>query len=81
MEDQSPLDLFPLPGRQVPSADEVFFDHVAWLVHDMDAASEVFEKLGFKLTPYSVHGNRDPELRACPTRHGQSPGDVRLWLY
>jgi len=61
MEDQSPLDLFPLPGRQVPSADEVFFDHVAWLVHDMDAASEVFEKLGFKLTPYSVHGNRDPE--------------------
>lgn len=61
MEDQSPLDLFPLPDRQVPSADEVFFDHVAWFVRDMDSASDVFEKLGFKLTPYSIHGNRHPE--------------------
>ncbi|WNJ98533.1 VOC family protein [Thalassospiraceae bacterium LMO-JJ14] len=47
--------------RQSPIADEVFFDHVAWMVPDMDAASAVFEKLGFCLTDYSVHGNRDPE--------------------
>lgn len=48
-------------ARQSPNGDEVFFDHVAWMVPDMDAASAVFEKLGFYLTDYSVHGNRDPD--------------------
>ena len=52
---------YPFHERQNPAGDEVFFDHVAWMVPDMDAASAVFEKLGFVLTDYSVHGNRDPE--------------------
>ncbi len=52
---------YPFHDRQSPAGDEVFFDHVAWMVPDMDAASAQFEKLGFVLTPYSVHGNRDPE--------------------
>jgi len=52
---------YPFNARQNPDGDEVFFDHVAWMVPDMDAASSVFEKLGFCLTDYSVHGNRDPQ--------------------
>ena len=51
----------PFPDRQVPDAGEVFLDHCAWMVADMDAASAAFERLGFALTPYSEHGNRDPE--------------------
>ena len=61
MDDTSPLELYPYPERQVPSTGEVFFDHVAWMVRDMDTASDAFEKLGFKLTPYSVHANSHPE--------------------
>ena len=49
------------PDRQTPVGDEVFFDHVAWMTADMDGASAAFERLGFVLTPYSEHGNRDPE--------------------
>jgi hypothetical protein len=30
------------------------------MVSDMAGASSVFERLGFPLTPYSVHGDRDP---------------------
>lgn len=52
---------FPYHQQQTPDNGQVFFDHVAWLVNDMDAASVVFERLGFILTPYSIHGNRDPE--------------------
>jgi hypothetical protein len=52
---------FPFHDTQTPGDGQVFFDHVAWLVNDMDAASAVFERLGFILTPYSIHGNRDPE--------------------
>ncbi len=47
------------PDRQLPEGGEVFLDHVAWMTTDMDRASAVFERLGFVLTPYSVHGNRD----------------------
>jgi len=46
---------------QVPGPGQVFLDHVAWMAADMAAASAVFEDLGFRLTPYSEHGNRDPE--------------------
>lgn len=52
---------FPFLDKQTPEDGQVFFDHVAWLVKDMDAASVVFERLGFILTPYSIHGNRHPE--------------------
>lgn len=47
--------------RQTPGEGEIFLDHVAWFVPDIDAASEAFTRLGFPLTPYSVHGDRDPD--------------------
>lgn len=47
--------------RQTPDEGEIFLDHVAWFVPDIDAASTVFTRLGFPLTPYSVHGDRDAE--------------------
>lgn len=45
---------------QLPEPGQVFLDHVAWMVPDMDRAAVVFEQLGFPLTPYAVHGDRDP---------------------
>jgi len=45
---------------QLPEAGEIFLDHVAWMVPDIAKAATVFEQLGFPLTPYAVHGNRDP---------------------
>ncbi len=50
---------FTFRKTQLSSGDEVFFDHVAWMVADMDRASEAFERLGFILTPYSEHANTD----------------------
>lgn len=47
--------------RQTPQDGEIFLDHVAWFAADMDEASAAFERLGFPLTPYSVHGDRDKE--------------------
>ena len=47
-------------ARQTPNPSQIFLDHVGWFVPDMDAAARSFEKLGFKLTPFSVHGDRDP---------------------
>lgn len=48
------------PDQQLPAPGQIFLDHVAWMAPDMDAASAAFERLGFPLTPYSVHGDRDP---------------------
>ncbi len=45
---------------QLPEPGEIFLDHVGWMVPDMGQAATTFERLGFKLTPYSVHGDRDP---------------------
>src|SRR5690606_23109917 len=45
---------------QLPEPGQVFLDHVAWMVPDMAQATAVFEQLGFPLTPYAVHGDRDP---------------------
>lgn len=46
--------------RQVPAPGEVFLDHAGWMVPDLDAAARAFARLGFPLTPYSLHGDRDP---------------------
>ena len=50
-----------MPTRlpQTPNPGQMFLDHVGWFVPDMDVAARAFEKLGFNLTPYSVHGDRD----------------------
>jgi len=45
---------------QVPTGHQVFLDHVGWMVPDLDACSRTFERLGFPLTPFSIHGDRDP---------------------
>jgi hypothetical protein len=36
---------------------EVFLDHVGWFVRDMAVAGQMFERLGFVLTPYVEHRN------------------------
>jgi hypothetical protein len=48
-------------GRQLPNRGEMYLDHVGWMVPDMDAATRAFTRLGFALTPYSLHGNQDLE--------------------
>ncbi|MCL4765231.1 MAG: VOC family protein [Hyphomicrobiaceae bacterium] len=47
------------PRNQLPEPGRIFLDHVGWMVPDMGQAAAVFERLGFPLTPYSVHGDRD----------------------
>jgi hypothetical protein len=41
--------------RQKPAPGELYVDHVAHFVADLDAAASVFESLGMKVTPLSVH--------------------------
>src|SRR5438105_1592559 len=45
--------------RQRPAPGELYLDHLAHFVADLDAAARVFESLGMKVTPLSVH--RTPE--------------------
>ncbi|HEX2333799.1 MAG TPA: VOC family protein, partial [Burkholderiales bacterium] len=40
---------------QRPPAGELCLDHLAHFVPDLDAAAAVWEKLGLKVTPVSVH--------------------------
>lgn len=51
-------------ARQTPSSGEVYLDHVAWFVPEMDQASRAFERLGFFLTPYVEHRAPDPRSGA-----------------
>ena len=51
-------------AKQLPADGEIFLDHVGWYVRDLDDAGRVFGRLGFPLTPCSVHGDRDPETGA-----------------
>lgn len=41
--------------RQRPPAGELCLDHLGHFVRDLDAAAAVWEKLGLKVTPVSVH--------------------------
>lgn len=45
--------------RQTPGPGQIFLDHVGWYVADMDACSAAFERLGFRLTPYTEHSHAD----------------------
>lgn len=47
--------------QQLPHAGQIFLDHVGWMMPDMKVAETTFDALGFPLTPYSVHGTRDPQ--------------------
>jgi hypothetical protein len=53
-----------MSSGQLPQSGQIFLDHIAWMVPDIAAAAPVFERLGFPLTPYSVHGDRDPTTGA-----------------
>ena len=44
-------------ARQTPRADEIYLDHVGWYVPDIDVASTSFERMGFRLTPFTWHEN------------------------
>src|SRR5436305_10907671 len=46
--------------RQLPVAEEIFLDHVAHFVPDVDAATRALARLGFAPTPVSVQVNPDP---------------------
>lgn len=54
--------------RQLPEDGEIFVDHFAHFVPDMDAASEAMARLGFVLSPYtpqvSAAGPGQPPLPA-----------------
>lgn len=49
----------PRAGAQVPAAGQIFLDHIGWFVPDLDEAGPVFERLGFVLTPQTIHQNQD----------------------
>lgn len=52
---------------QTPAGDGIFLDHVGWFVPDMDAASDAFAKLGFPMTPFTVHTNERPDGSRVPS--------------
>ncbi|MBL4720913.1 MAG: VOC family protein [Alphaproteobacteria bacterium] len=41
--------------RQLPVSGEIFLDHSGHFVPDMDAASAALERMGFIMTPYTMH--------------------------
>ena len=52
---------------QTPVSDGIFLDHVGWFVSDMDAAADDFARLGFPMTPLTVHENAQPDGRRIPS--------------
>ncbi len=50
----------------MPNTGEMYLDHVGWMGPDMDAATRVFTRLGFSLTPDSLHGDRDAVTQSEP---------------
>ncbi len=52
---------------QTPAGGQIFLDHVGWFVPDMDAAHAAFEKLGFPMTPFTVHTNEQADGSRLPS--------------
>jgi hypothetical protein len=76
---------------QLPQPGEIFLDHVAHFVPAMDAAAEALERLGFRLTPFTVQTNFEEDKavaagtgnRCAMFRHGyieilMATSDTRL---
>lgn len=55
------------PSSQIPAPGQVFLDHVGWFVADLSAAGNAFERLGFRLTPYTEHRNATEEAGSVPS--------------
>jgi hypothetical protein len=45
--------------NQLPGPGEVFLDHTAFFVPEMDAAADALERCGLRLTPFTVQTNRE----------------------
>lgn len=54
-------------NRQTPASGEIFLDHIGWYVPDMDAAGAAFERLGFVLTPYTLHTHENAAGERTPS--------------
>lgn len=46
-------------SQQLPDRGEVFLDHVGWMIPHMEKTGDAFSRLGFVLTPYSEHSNKN----------------------
>jgi Glyoxalase-like domain len=46
-------------ANQLPRPGEVFLDHTAFFVPEMDAAADALERCGFRLTPFTLQTNRE----------------------
>lgn len=46
-------------ANQLPVPGEVFLDHTAFFVPAMEAAADVLERCGFRLTPFTIQTNRE----------------------
>ena len=46
-------------ANQLPGLGEVFLDHTAFFVPQMEAAASTLERCGFRLTPFTVQTNRE----------------------
>ena len=47
-------------NKNLPCSGQIVLDHVGWYVPNLDEVGKTFGRLGFRLTPYSLHGDRDP---------------------
>lgn len=55
--------------EQLPGPGAVYLDHVAHFVPQIEAAAAAFERLGFRLTPFTAQSNREAG-RAVPAGTG-----------
>jgi hypothetical protein len=46
-------------AKQLPGPGEVFLDHTAFFVPEIETAAAALERCGFRLTPFSVQTNRE----------------------
>ncbi|MEX2453519.1 MAG: VOC family protein [Rhodospirillaceae bacterium] len=52
---------------QAPGEGQIYLDHVGWFVPDMDAAAAAFRRLGFPMSPFTVHTNEQPDGTRVPS--------------
>lgn len=62
---------------QTPQAGQIFLDHVGWFVPDMVEASAAFNRLGFPLTPFTVHMNEQLDGSCVPSGTGNRCAMIR----
>ncbi len=54
-------------SRQTPAPGEIFLDHVGWYVPDIEQAGAAFERLGFRLTPFTPHSHESATGERTPS--------------